>query len=120
MPVLGSDHIFHIESHINTVTHHDPSCFSLELTCKTNACSSKYFTTACTVVPPLSKGAARINKLKALHSDFDLLLHTSFLYIVSEVEVELFDRDRDVSRLDTQDWIGTLASLYQPLSICAF
>lgn len=49
-----------------------------------------------------------------------MLVHTSFLDIVSKVKVELFHRHRYVSRLDTEDWIGALVSLHQPLSICAF
>lgn len=50
----------------------------------------------------------------------ECVTRTSLLNIVSEVEVELLDRDRDVSRLDAEDWVGALASFHQPLSICAF
>jgi len=49
-----------------------------------------------------------------------MYINTFFLYIESEVEVKLLDRDRDMSRLDTQHRIGALASFHQPLSICAF
>lgn len=49
-----------------------------------------------------------------------MLEQTSLLNIVSKVEVKLFDGDGNVSRLDTEDWIGALAPLHQPLTICAF
>lgn len=49
-----------------------------------------------------------------------VFVYTSFLDIVSEVEVKLFDWYRDVSRLNTEDWVGALAALHQSFSISAF
>lgn len=48
------------------------------------------------------------------------VIQTSFLNVVSQVEVKLFDSHRNVSRLDTEDRVGALLSLYQALAICAF
>lgn len=45
---------------------------------------------------------------------------TSLLDVVSEVKVQLFDGDGDVSRLHTQQGVTALTSLHKPLSICAF
>lgn len=48
------------------------------------------------------------------------VVQTSFLNVVSQVEVKLFDSHRNVSRLDAEDWVRALLSLYQALAICAF